>query len=150
MSLLGIRTVPDDILRVICDPIVVFDAALDKLATDMLETMYAAPGRGLAAPQMGRSIRLFVMDETWKEGAPSPTIFVNPEILSVSDALETLDEGCLSIPGELTAVTRPAQVTMRWRAIDGIKQEGTFQGFAAACVQHEIDHLNGILCTDYR
>jgi len=150
MSVLPIRTVPDDILRTVCDPVTAFDATLETLTSDMFETMYAAPGRGLAAPQIGRGIRVFIMDAKWKEGMPSPMIFVNPEILSVSETVETLDEGCLSIPGQLSSVTRPAQVGLRWQSIDGATQEGTFDGFAAACVQHELDHLNGVLCTDYQ
>lgn len=146
---LPIRLVPDDVLRVVCDPVQVFDADLAQLSDAMLATMYAAPGRGLAAPQIGVTKRLFVMDVTWKDGTPAPQVFVNPERIDVSDTVVTQDEGCLSIPGDPTPVTRPAEVELRWQRLDGVAQTGRFTGFAAACVQHEIDHLNGILCTDY-
>lgn len=140
---------PDDLLRVECAPVVVFDDDLVRLAKDMLATMYAAPGRGLAAPQVGVTSRLFVMDVTWKDGDPAPQVFVNPEIVATSPEEVTQDEGCLSIPGDLVPVTRPAEVSLRWHGLDGLMQRADFTGFAAACVQHEIDHLDGILCTDY-
>ena len=147
--MLPIRQVPDDVLRLVCDPVVAFDDDLACLSQDMLATMYAAPGRGLAAPQVGVISRVFVMDVTWKDGTPAPQVFVNPEVIAASDAVVTQDEGCLSIPGDLASVTRPAEVSLRWQGLDGVVQTGSFTGFAAACVQHEIDHLNGILCTDY-
>lgn len=146
---LPIRQVPDAILRRLCTPVAAFDADLAQLHDNMLATMYAAPGRGLAAPQVGVTQRLFVMDVTWKEGTPTPQVFVNPEVLEVSDDVVTQDEGCLSIPGDLVPVTRPASVSLRWQDLDGLTHNGQFSGFSAACVQHEIDHLNGILCTDY-
>jgi peptide deformylase len=92
--------------------------------------------------------RIFVMDETWKTGAPTPMVFVNPVVTAVSDAMVTQPEGCLSIAGEPTDVTRPAAVTLRWQDMTGIWQMQDFSGFAAACVQHEADHLDGILITD--
>lgn len=147
--MLPIRQFPDDTLRTVCDPVVVFDAELVRLSKDMLATMYAAPGRGLAAPQVGVTSRIFVMDVTWKDGTPAPQVFVNPEVIAASSETATQDEGCLSIPGDKTPVTRPAAVSLRWRSLDGLLQEADFTGFSAACVQHEIDHLNGILCTDY-
>ena len=148
MAVRPIRTTPDPVLRVVCAPVTDFDSDLAALAQDMLDTMYAAPGRGLAAPQIGVSQRLFVMDATWKEGTPAPMIFVNPDVLARSTTLATMEEGCLSIPGDLVAVSRPDQVTLRWQGVDGAWHEETFAGFAAACTQHEIDHLDGFLITD--
>lgn len=127
-------------------------AALDddllRLAADMLETMYAAPGRGLAAPQVGQLVRMFVMDVTWKEGARSPQIFVNPEIVELSAARVTGPEGCLSIPGPVTEIERAAEVRMRWMDLAGQVHETVLTGFAAICAQHEYDHLDGILTLD--
>lgn len=148
-NLLPIRQVPDAVLRVVCDPVLAFDSELERLSKDMFATMYDAPGRGLAAPQVGVARRLFVMDATWKDGTPAPEVFVNPEVVAASDAVVIQDEGCLSIPGDLILVSRPAEVSLRWQGLDGAAHSGSFTGFAAACVQHEIDHLNGILCTDY-
>lgn len=143
-----VRILPDPVLRAICAPVVAFDASLATLAADMLETMYAAPGRGLAAPQVGVTQRVFVMDATWKDGTPSPQVFVNPEILQVSDRTVTQPEGCLSIPGDVTQVCRPDQVRLRWQDLDASWHEADFTGFEAACTQHELDHLDGILITD--
>ncbi len=144
-----IRLLPDPILREVCEPVTLFDAELDDFVAEMLAVMYAAPGRGLAAPQVGVNARIFVMDATWKSGDPDPIVFVNPVILSSSDALAVNDEGCLSIPDRTCRIARPAQVTLRWQALDGEQLERDFTGFAAACVQHENDHLNGVLCIDY-
>lgn len=149
MSLLTIRTVPDDILRTVCEPVTAFDAALTHLSKDMLATMYNAPGRGLAAPQVGVTKRMFVMDVSWKTGEPTPEVFVNPVVISKSDTLVTQDEGCLSIPDRIIPVTRPAEVRLSWMTLEGDTVTRDFTGFAAACVQHEIDHLDGVLCTDY-
>ena len=141
-----ILTWPDPRLSQVCTP-VTDDAT--ALANDMLDTMYAAPGRGLAAPQIGEMRRVFVMDATWKDAAPTPMVFVNPEITNASDATTTLDEGCLSIPGILAPITRPAEVTMRWTTLNGDTAEQSFTGFEAACVQHELDHLNGKITFDH-
>jgi len=146
---LQLRLVPDPVLRAVCAPVTVFDAELAALAKNMLDVMYAASGRGLAAPQVGITQRMFVMDATWKQGVPDPQVFVNPELADCSDEVAVLAEGCLSIPDRTSRVARPAQVTLRWQDLDGALQVGTFTGFAAACVQHERDHLDGILCTDY-
>jgi peptide deformylase len=148
MALRPILQVPDPVLRGRASPVEAFDGDLCDLARDMLETMYEAPGRGLAAPQVGVPQRLFVMDVGWKEGAPGPQVLVNPEIVEASEERVTREEGCLSIPGRLSRVTRPAEVTLRWQDLDGAPRDGTFSGFAATCAQHEIDHLDGILCTD--
>ncbi|MBB5721023.1 peptide deformylase [Loktanella ponticola] len=150
MAVMPIVQAPDARLAAVCAEVAVFDDALIALADDMLATMYAANGRGIAAPQVGVLQRVFVMDATWKEADPQPVIFVNPEIVSVSDETSTLAEGCLSISGDLIDVTRPASVVLRWRDVDGGFLEASFDGFSAACVQHEIDHLNGILITDKR
>jgi len=149
MSVLRIRTIPDDVLRIVCDPITQFNPSVASFADDLLETMYAAPGRGLAAPQVGVAQRMFVMDPTWKSGTYAPQVLVNPVVASVSREQASMKEGCLSIPEVLTKVTRPSTVSLRWVNISGEPQEGTFTGFAAACVQHEIDHLNGILFIDH-
>ena len=148
MSLLPILRWPDPHLSRAAEPVTELDDGVRRLAADMLETMYAAPGRGLAAPQVGVMRRLFVMDTAWKDGAPDPIVLLNPEIVSVSEETETRGEGCLSIPGVLAEVTRPAEVTMRWTGLDGVAHEETLTGFAAACAQHELDHLDGIVTFD--
>ncbi|WP_246849521.1 peptide deformylase [Rubellimicrobium arenae] len=144
----SIVQIPDPVLRQSCAPVEAFDASLRDLADDMLATMYDAPGRGLAAPQIGLPIRLFVMDVAWKDGAPEPQVFVNPEILEVSEDRVTREEGCLSIPGRTSRVSRPSEVALRWQNLDGEARDGRFSGVAATCIQHEIDHLDGVLCTD--
>nr|WP_245398757.1 peptide deformylase [Oceaniglobus trochenteri] len=139
---------PDPVLSQVCAPVALFDAGLKALIDDMFATMYAAPGRGLAAPQVGRALRLFVMDVTWKEGTPSPFAFVNPQILWASDDLGTADEQCLSIPDVPMPVERPQTVRMRWQGHDGAWQEQELSGMAARCAQHELDHLDGIVIFD--
>lgn len=144
--LLPILRWPDPRLSQLCVP-AVLDADLRALAADMLETMYAAPGRGLAAPQVGRLVRLFVMDVGWKTGGPTPLVFVNPE-LELLGTRVLGPEGCLSIPGPVTEVERNAQVRARWTDLEGVAHDAIFDGFAAICIQHEFDHLNGILTLD--
>ena len=148
MALRDIRLVPDPVLRVVCDPVLVFDDALRDLTADMLDTMYAAPGRGLAAPQIGVTARVFVMDTTWKDGHPDPLVCVNPEIMATSLDEVVLEEGCLSIPDQTVHVARPAKVSLRWQDTGGVQHLASFEGFGAACVQHELDHLNGIVTFD--
>jgi peptide deformylase len=138
----------DPVLRARAAVVTVFDAGLKTLADDMLDTMYAAPGRGLAAPQVGVSLRLFVMDIGWKDGAPDPQVFVNPRITDASDVLVPYPEGCLSIPGVTTRVARPDRVLLDWQDVNGNRLNSWFDGFAATCIQHERDHLDGILCID--
>ncbi|AZL58860.1 peptide deformylase [Tabrizicola piscis] len=138
---------PDPRLSQRCAP-AVLDDDLRTLAADMLETMYAAPGRGLAAPQVGRLVRLFVMDVTWKDGVHAPQVFVNPEILELSPVRVTGPEGCLSIPGPVTEVERAETIRIRWTDLDGRGNEAVLTGFAAICAQHEYDHLDGILTLD--
>lgn len=145
--MLPIRVVPDPVLRMVCAPVTLFDDALRGLIADMFATMYAAPGRGLAAPQVAMSQRLFVMDAGWKSGEPSPLVFVNP-VLSLGPDRVVGPEGCLSIPDASCKVERALTVHVAWQDGDGIAQSGDFTGFAAVCIQHEADHLDGILCSD--
>jgi peptide deformylase len=120
------------------------------LADDMLETMYAAPGIGLAAPQVGVDARLIVLDCVKEEGAaPRPLAMFNPEVIENSDDRTVYEEGCLSIPEVYADVERPAEVTVQWIDPDGHERRETFDGLWATCVQHEIDHLNGTLFIDY-
>ena len=139
---------PDPVLARRCDPVREIDAAVRTLAQDMLETMYDAPGRGLAAPQVGVSLRLFVMDCTWKEGEPSPMTVINPEIVTFSADRATGPEGCLSIPGILAEVERSTSITLRWTDLDGRTCEKELSGFEAICAQHEYDHLDGLVTFD--
>lgn len=138
---------PDPRLSTPCRP-AVLDDGLRALAADMLETMYAACGRGLAAPQVGRPERVFVMDIGWKDGSPLPVVMVNPEMLQLSEQRIAGPEGCLSIPGPTTIVERAAEVRLRWTDLEGALQEELLTGFAAICAQHEHDHLDGILTLD--
>ncbi len=150
MAIRSILIHPDPRLKTVADPVADIDDDLRRLADDMLETMYEAPGSGLAAPQVGVLKRLFVMDCAKKEGTdPHPVALVNPEIVASSDERKVFEEGCLSIPEIFADVERPAEVTMRWLGLDGEEHEQTFDGFAAVCVQHELDHLNGRLYIDY-
>ena len=148
MALLPIVHVPDPVLRRVCLPVTRIDDDLRHLAGDMLETMYAAPGRGLAAPQVGVALRLFVFDTGWRDGTPSPRICLNPEIVAASDTLVTREEGCLSIPGIPARIARPAGITLRWTDLSGVTIEETLSGFDATAAQHELDHLNGRLILD--
>ena len=156
MSLLPILKVPDPRLRQVCAPVETFDATLARLADDMFQTMYDAPGRGLAGPQVGAMQRIFVMDTTWKEGQPTPLVCVNPVILGpdlvgseTSTEAVINGEACLSIPDRAVRIARPGIVTLVWQDLHGQARQGTFEGIAAVCVQHERDHLDGVLCTDY-
>ena len=143
-----IRTIvihPDPVLRQVAEPVERIDA---DLIADMLETMYDAPGRGLAAPQLGVLRRLFVMDVDWKDGPRRPQVFVNPEIMAESGR-QVNTGGCLSIPDTPRRVARPERIELRWRDETGAARAGAFEGFAAACVCHEIDHLDGRLILDH-
>lgn len=148
MALLPILRLPDDRLRQHCAAVTQFDAALKQLAHDMLETMYAASGRGLAGPQVGAMQRIFVMDTGWKEGRSSPLVCINPVIKDATGTAINV-EGCLSIPDRPVRISRPAVVRMAWQDLAGRHCEGFFEGFGATCAQHERDHLDGILCIDY-
>ena len=146
MAILPILRWPDARLTTVCTPVTTDVAAL---AVDMLDTMYDAPGRGLAAPQVGALLRLFVMDVTWKEGTPAPQIFINPRIVWRSENHVDGPEGCLSLPGLSTTVSRSDQLRLMWQDLDGGAQDQLFDGFAAVCIQHECDHLDGILTLDH-
>ena len=131
----------------VAGPVERFDGALAALVRDMFETMYAAPGRGLAAPQVGVSTRVFVVDTDWKDAEPEPRCFINPQILAQSDARHTGTEACLSIPGRSFSVSRPVWIDMAWVDLDGAPQSGRFDGVKAVCICHELDHLDGLLIT---
>ncbi|CAD0186418.1 Peptide deformylase [Ruegeria sp. THAF57] len=141
---------PDPRLKKVCAPVSDLSDELRQLADDMLETMYDAPGIGLAAPQIGVLDRLIVMDCVKEEGEePRPLIMFNPEIIASSDETNVYEEGCLSIPEQFAEVTRPKVVEVAWIDRDGNAQQETFDDLWATCVQHEIDHLNGKLFIDY-
>jgi peptide deformylase len=141
---------PDPRLKKVADAVPDISDELRQLADDMLETMYDAPGIGLAAPQIGAGHRLIVLDcEKGEEATPRPLAMFNPEVVAASDETSVYEEGCLSIPETFADVTRPAEVTVRWMDRDGNAAEETFDGLWATCVQHEIDHLNGKLFIDY-
>ena len=145
MSLLAILAWPDPRLAQPCAPVGMVTPELRQLAADMLETMCAAPGRGLAGPQVGAMLRIFVMDTTWKEGVPAPQVVLNPVLEPLDEAVSTRAEGCLSIPGITVEVTRPARVRMRWHDLDGVSHVADLEDFAATCAQHEADHLDGVV-----
>jgi peptide deformylase len=147
MAILPILRWPDPRLSTPAETVAVDDGAL-RLAQDMLDTMYAAQGRGLAAPQVAVLHRIFVMDATWKAGPQSPEIFLNPEIIWRSDTTAPGPEGCLSIPGPVTEVTRHTEIILRWTTADGAIAAQKLTGFRAICAQHEMDHLDGILTLD--
>ena len=139
---------PDARLNAVATHASVDDATL-TLARDMLETMYEAQGRGLAAPQVGVLTRVFVMDATWKSGAATPETFINPEIVWRSADMIDSPEGCLSIPGVLAEVRRANEIILRWVMPDGAIAAQKLTGFRAICAQHEMDHLDGILTLDH-
>ncbi len=139
---------PDPRLKKLCDPVTEITAELRVLAADMLETMYEAPGIGLAAPQVGVMKRLLVMD-CIKDGPAEPMVLINPQVIWASEDQTVYEEGCLSIPDQYADVKRPAEVQVRWTDLDGQAQEQQFSGLWATCVQHEIDHLDGKLFIDY-
>ncbi len=150
MTLRPILIHPDPRLKKRCDPVTEVTKELRAAADDMLETMYDAPGIGLAGPQVGLMSRILVMDCVKDpEAAPRPMVLLNPEVTWASAATNVYEEGCLSIPEQYAEVTRPAEVKVRWMDLDGATQEEHFKGLWATCVQHEIDHLNGKLFIDY-
>jgi len=149
MSVLEILQWPDPRLMQTCAPVAEITPQIETLAADMLETMYAAPGRGLAASQVGEMVRMFVMDIGWKEGKSDPLVCINPMFQEVGEARATMDEGCLSIPGLTAAVNRPSQVQMVWTGLNGARYVQSFDGFGAACAQHEMDHLDGVVTFDH-
>ena len=160
MATLEILEIPDPRLRDVAKPIETVDDSIRALAADMLETMYAARGIGLAATQLGIEKRILVIDlqervtedeEKEGEGEPirDPHVVINPELLWVSDELSVYNEGCLSIPEQYAEVERPARCRVRWLDEQGAAHEEELDGLMATCMQHEIDHLNGVLFIDH-
>jgi peptide deformylase len=154
MAIRPIFETPDPVLRQISRPVETFDAELKTLVADMFETMYAAPGIGLAAVQVGVPIRLLVIDlqEPEEEGGEpvrDPRVFINPEVLWHSDNEVPYTEGCLSVPEQYAEVMRPDRIRARWQDADGKAHEEEIEGLLAVCLQHEMDHLNGVLFIDH-
>jgi peptide deformylase len=144
-----ILILPDQRLRQVCDPIEKIDDSIKTLAADMLETMYDAPGIGLAAPQIGEMKRIVVMDLAKEGETPEPLVMINPEILKYSEETTVTEEGCLSIPELYYDVERPAEVTVRYTDLDGNTVDKDATDRLAICIQHELDHLDGVLYIDY-
>ena len=144
-----ILVLPDARLRAIAEPIEKIDDEVKQLAKDMLETMYDAPGIGLAAPQIGELRRIVVMDLAKEGEDPAPIVMINPEILKFSDETVVTEEGCLSIPELYYDVERPAEVTVRFTDLEGKTVETDAGDRLAICIQHELDHLDGVLYIDY-
>jgi peptide deformylase len=163
MTIRPIIEAPDALLKQISAPVTVFDDALKTLIADMFETMYAAPGIGLAAVQVGVALRVVVLDlqdagddaGDLPEGAEppepvlNPRIFINPVLVNPSSEMSVYNEGCLSVPEYYAEVERPAAVTLRWQDADGAAHEEAMSGMLATCIQHEMDHLEGILFIDH-
>jgi peptide deformylase len=148
MAILPIRIYPDPVLRAKCRRVEQFDAGLRKLAADMVETMYAAPGVGLAAPQVGHELRLAVVDISVGEDPGALKVLVNAEIVR-REGLETDIEGCLSLPGINDKVDRPLAIAVRAQDLEGRLFELETEGYMARAICHEIDHLEGVLFTDH-
>ena len=144
-----ILTEPDPILRKKCEPLEQVDTDTKKLMDDMLETMYAAPGIGLAGVQVGILKRLVVIDISKEEENKKPIFLVNPQIIDQSKKTSVYEEGCLSLPGQFAEIERPAECTLKYIDYNGKEKELKADGLLATCVQHEVDHLNGILFIDY-
>ena len=149
MAIRTILTAPDPRLKKKSKPVASVDAEVRQLMDDMLETMYAAPGIGLAAPQIGELERVIVLDIDREELKTGPILMANPEIIEASDEDATYEEGCLSVPEHYSDVVRPAKVTVRYLDREGETKEMTCEGLLSTCVQHEIDHLDGILFIDH-
>src|SRR3954468_7483119 len=149
MSIRPIIVLPDPRLRAKCEPVERISDDLRALASDMLDTMYDAPGIGLAAIQIGVPKRLVVVDLGKTEEERRPVVLIDPEIVAVSEETRVHEEGCLSIPEYYEEVERPDRVTVRYRDLDGNQVQTEADGLFATCVQHEIDHLNGVLFIDH-
>jgi peptide deformylase len=146
---LPILIVPDPMLRKVARAVTPEDAGtLQTLIPAMFATMYKAPGIGLAAPQIGKLLRVIVVDVA-PDQTPAPMALINPEVIAKSEEKATREEGCLSLPDQYAEVTRPAWVKVRYQDENGAKREVEAEGLLAACLQHEIDHLNGVLFVDY-
>ena len=154
MAIREIVEVPDPRLRQISSPVEEVTDEIRELVSDMFETMYAAPGIGLAAIQVGVAKRILVIDlqepeEEGGEPVKDPHVFINPEILQHSDQEVPYTEGCLSVPDQFAEVDRPDRIRARWLDLDGKQQEQDIDGLLAVCLQHEMDHLNGVLFIDH-
>ena len=149
MAILPILTVPDPILKQVSKPVEVVDDALRALMDDMLETMYDAPGIGLAAIQVGVAKQVIVMDLARENEEKQPRFFVNPQIIAKNDELVEGEEGCLSVPDVFDIVERPNKVRLRYLDYHGVQVEEDAEGLFAVCIQHELDHLKGVLFIDY-
>jgi peptide deformylase len=149
MALLPIITAPDPRLKRVAKPVKAVDDRIRRLMDDMLETMYAAPGIGLAAPQVGELVRVIVVDVTRDDGPRKPLKMANPEIVKKSSETCAYEEGCLSLPEQFAEVTRPAKVTVRYLGYDNKTHEIEADGLLATCIQHEMDHLEGVLFVDH-
>jgi peptide deformylase len=149
MAVREIIKLPDKRLRLKSEPVKRIDASLRKLVDDMFETMYAAPGIGLAGIQIGVAKRVVILDLSKKEEQHQPQVFINPEVTWKSAEKSTYEEGCLSIPEYYEEVERPAQVKVKYLDLDGKEHEDEVKGLFATCLQHEIDHTNGVLFIDH-
>lgn len=149
MAVLPIVTVPDPLLKKVSEPVEKVDDKLRAFLDDMLETMYAAPGIGLAAVQVGQLKRILVIDIAGEDEEPNPMYFINPEITWTSEDLNTYNEGCLSIPEQYADIERPAECKVKFLDYDGTEKEIHADGLLATCIQHEMDHLNGVVFIDY-
>jgi len=148
MALLKILHYPDPVLKKVATPVTVFDERLRRLAADMAETMYAAPGVGLAAPQVGVSERLVVIDCSPRDEGPGLLTVINPEILAAEEDI-CEEEGCLSVPGYYAKVPRKSRVKVKYQDLDGQQRMIEADGLWAVAFQHEIDHLDGVLFVDH-
>jgi peptide deformylase len=149
MTVREIIKLPDKRLRLVSEPVKRIDAGLRKLVEDMFETLYAAPGIGLAGIQVGVAKRVIIMDLSKKDDTRKPEVFINPEITWASEEKSRYEEGCLSIPEYYEEVERPAVVKVKYLDLEGKAREVEATGLLATCLQHEIDHLNGILFIDH-
>jgi peptide deformylase len=149
MALRDIIIIPDKRLRAVSKPVAGIDGEIRSLVEDMFETMYKAPGIGLAAIQIAVPARVVVMDLSKREETAEPRVFINPEITWKSEETSHYEEGCLSIPDIHEDVERPARVKVRYLGLDGKPREDDAEGLFATCIQHEIDHLNGVLFIDH-
>ena len=149
MTIKPLIILPDPVLRQLSQPVETLDADVRRLADDMLETMYDAPGIGLAAIQIGVPRQMLVIDVSKEGEEKQPLVFINPKILTTSDERSVYEEGCLSIPDYYAEVERPATITVEYIDLDGKKLTAKADGLLATCLQHEIDHLNGVLFIDH-
>ncbi|TCD16465.1 peptide deformylase [Oricola cellulosilytica] len=149
MAVKPLVLLPDPILRKSSAPVERVDDQLRRFADDMLETMYDAPGIGLAAIQVGEPLRMLVIDVAKEDEEKNPQVFINPEVVATGDGLSVYEEGCLSIPDYYAEVERPANVTVNYLDREGREKSLEANGILATCLQHEIDHLNGVLFIDH-